>query len=511
MSFNEDQITDSELIELENLLAEERAKELKDSLFEFVKEFWSTIVTGDYVHNWHIEYLCDEVQLVLDKYVLDIDVPHIPNDKWYEGITEEIKQNVIINISPGTTKSTIISRMATAWLWAKNASKTIIGNTIDSKNATEFSTSTKDLLQSELFKKYFPDVTIRRDVSAKTFYQSNKGGKRYSLTTRGSKTGKHGDVLIDDDPMDYETANSPADAKRCIEGFKALQTRKKDKAKVPYILVMQRLSSKDTTAHALKVFGENVRHICLPAENTFKNVQPSGLNDFYIDGLLDPNRLNREILEGQKKGLLDDAKPISDIAFNIQFNQLSVSEDGLLYPKLNKVKHLPTNREGVIRYSFTDVADTGSDYFATWFLEVNQGKLYVFDAIYTQQGSGITSQLLKTKIEHHASVMNKIETNNQGSVFITLLRQLGVNVSGYTNTGNKEERINAYAQFISFINFVEPNENSSPDYIQAIKHLEAYPKQGKSEDGHDDAEDALTEAIRYLYTNARYLFMEQAA
>lgn len=505
MSLNE-----AEIQELEYLLTKRRARELKANLFEFVKEFWNTIVTSEYVHNWHIEYLCDEVQLVVDKYLLDKTEPHIPNDKWYHGITDDIKQNLIINISPGTTKSTIVSRMATAWLWANDASQTIISNTIDGKNATEFSTSTKDLIQSELFQKYFSDVTIRRDVSAKTFYQSNKGGKRYSLTTRGSKTGKHGDILIDDDPMDYETANSPLEAKRCIEGFKALQTRKKDKAKVPYILVMQRLSSKDTTAHALKVL-DNVRHICLPAENTHKNVQPEELNEYYIDGLLDPNRLNRDILDAQKKGLLDDTKPISDIAYNIQFNQLSVSEDGLLYPKLKMVKHLPANREGVMRYSFTDVADTGSDYFATWFLEVNDGKLYVFDAIYTQQGSGITSHLLKNKIEHHGSVVNKIETNNQGSVFITLLLQLGVNVSGYTNTGNKEERINAYAQFISYLHFVEPNDHSSPEYQQAIKHIEAYPKQGKSEDGHDDAEDALTEAIRYLYTNARYLFTETAA
>lgn len=499
-------LSPEETDELEKLLIQKIAKGLKSTLFEFVKEFWNVIVTSEYVHNWHIEYLCDEVQLVLDKWVLDIEVPHIPNDKWYNGITDDIKQNLIINISPGTTKSTIVSRMATAWLWAKNAQKTIISNTIDGKNATEFSTSTKDLIQSELFQLYFPEVRIRRDVSAKTFYQSNQGGKRYSLTTRGSSTGKHADVIIDDDPMDYQTANSPLDAKRCIEGFKALQTRKKDKYKVPYILVMQRLSAKDTTAHALKVFEDNVRHLCLPAEDIHKNIKPSELANQYIDGLLDPNRLNRAILEAQKKGLLDDTKPISDIAYNTQFNQQSISEEGLMYGKLNKLKSLPENREGVIRYSFTDVADTGDDYYATWFIEVNQGKIYVFDAIYSQEGSRATSQLTKLKIEQHDSHINNMETNNQGSVYITLMQEMGVNMNGYYSSGNKEARINAYSQFISYFYFLEPNENHSPQYQQALSHLESFPKQGKSEDGHDDAEDALTEAIRYLYTNARYLF-----
>jgi len=483
-------LTEYEILELDSLLTQRRAYELKESLFEFVKEFWNVIVTNEYIHNWHIEFLCDEVQIVLE---------------WV--IKGQVKlYDLIVNIPPGTSKSTIISRMAPAWLWANDSSKTIISNTIDSKNATEFSTSTKDLIQSEKYQLYFPEVKIRRDVSAKTFYQSRKGGKRFSLTTRGSSTGKHGDVLIDDDPMDYTTAQSPIEAKRCIEGFKALQTRKKDKEKVPYILVMQRLSKKDTTAHALKVLSD-VRHLCLPAEDKYNNIKPEEIRKFYIDGMLDPKRLSREILDKQRKGLLDDTKPISDIAFDIQFNQASLSDDSLLYPKINMVNHLPANREGVLRYSFTDVADTGKDYLCTWFIEVNEGRIYVYDCIYTQQGSAVTIPLLKLKIEQNNSMINKIETNNQGSVFVSVLLGQGVNVSGYYSSGNKEEKISAYAPFMSYYYFVEPRVDQQ-EYKQALKHLESYPKEGKAEDGHDDAEDSWTESSRYLYTNARYLFTQ---
>lgn len=487
-------------------LSQIKSERCKRSLFYFVKEFWDVIIKDPYEHNWHIEYLCDEIQLVIDKYVLDRK-PHIPNDKWYQGITDDIKKNLIANISPGTTKSTIVSRMAPAWLWCIDDSKTIIGNTISNTNASEFSAGSKDIIQSEKYQRYFPQVIIRRDVSAKTFYQSLNGGVRYSFSTGGSKTGKHGHLILDDDQMDYEAANSPLERKRCIEGFKALQTRKKNKAKTPYILVMQRLSNKDTTAHALQVFKDDVRHICLPAENIYKNIEPKELEKQYVDGLLDPVRLSRPILLSQKMGLSDDSKPISDIAYNIQFNQSSESDEGLLYGKLNKVPSLPESREEIIRYTFTDVADTGDDYFATWFLEINKGKIYVFDAIYTQQGSKVTSPRLKLKIEQHDSVVNKMETNNQGSVYVTLLQSMGVNISGYYSSGSKEERITAWAQFIHFFYFVEPNENHSPEYHQAIKHLESYPKIGKADDGHDDAEDAITEAARYFYTNMRHLFI----
>jgi|GEM_PF-2442378 len=498
-------ITDDELIELEFLVTQ---KELQGSLFEFTKFFWNTIITDEYVHNFHIEYLCDEIQLVVDKYVLDRE-PHIPNDKWYDGITDNIQKNLIVNVPPGTSKSTITSRILPAWIWSVDSSKTVMTNTVSSSNANEFSSKSKDIIQSELFKTYFPNVFIRRDVSAKTFYQTEKGGVRFSYSTFGSVIGKHASILIDDDRMDLQIADSSADRKRAINQFKAYQTRKKDKAKTPYILMEQRLSNKDTTAHCLSVFKEECRHICLPAENLYKNIEPKGIEKFYIDGLLDPVRLSPEILKSTRMGLTDESKPISELAFNIQFNQASETSEGLLYGKLNFVKSLPENREGIIRMSFTDVADTGGDYFATPFAEINKNKIYVFDAIYTQEGSGITSKKIKQKIETHESIVNKIEVNNQGSVFVTLMQTMGVNVSGYYSDGNKEQRISAWAQFISYIYFVEPNENSSTEYRQFIKHLQSYPAIGKHDDGHDDAEDAITELMRYIWTNMRHLFMIQ--
>lgn len=485
-------------------LHEVKAELCKRSLFYFFKEFWGEINTSEYEHNWHIEFLCDKIQLVLDKYVLERDA-HISNDKWYEGILDDIRKNLIYTIPPGTSKTTILSRIAPAWLAANDPTKTWIRNTIDSKNAAEFSRKTMDIINSDKYRLYFPETRIRRDASAVNFYQLTKGGTHYSLTTRGSNTGKHADVISDDDPMDYQTAQSPSEAKECIEGFKSLQTRKKDKLKTVYILGMQRLSSFDTVAHALKTLSD-VDYVCLPAEDLHDNIQPAALREHYVDGLLDAKRLSRKALEDVKKGLSDDSKPISDIAYNIQFNQISQSEDGLLYPKLNFVPRLPETQAS-FRISCTDVADTGKDYFSTWFAEVNNGNLYIFDAIYTQEGSSFTSPLLKTKIEQHSAHINLMETNNQGSVYITMLTGQGVRIQGYTNTGNKDARITAYAQFVDMIYFVEPSSSTSHDYNAAIKHLQAYPKQGKAEDGHDDAEDSLTELIRYIYTNYRFILM----
>jgi hypothetical protein len=38
----------------------------------------------------------------------------------------------------------------------------------------------------------------------------------------------------------------------------------------------------------------------LPAENVYKNIEPQEIEKFYIDGLLDEARLNRDILKSTR-------------------------------------------------------------------------------------------------------------------------------------------------------------------------------------------------------------------
>jgi len=41
----------------------------KESFYEFVKEFWSIIIHEDPVWNWHIEYICNELQIVCERVI----------------------------------------------------------------------------------------------------------------------------------------------------------------------------------------------------------------------------------------------------------------------------------------------------------------------------------------------------------------------------------------------------------------------------------------------------------
>ncbi|MDR0430218.1 MAG: hypothetical protein LBH58_07060, partial [Tannerellaceae bacterium] len=116
--------------------------------------------------------------------------------------------------------------------------------------------------------------------------------------TGGTITGKHAHIIINDDPLNPSQAASDADRNTANEHTKTLASRKVDKKNTPTITIMQRLHELDVTGYILAKKSEKVRHICLPAELT-DNVKPAEYRDKYIDGMLDPVRLSREVLAEQ--------------------------------------------------------------------------------------------------------------------------------------------------------------------------------------------------------------------
>lgn len=259
------------------------AEECRNSFFYFVQTFWDVIIKEKPVYNWHIPYLCEELQS-LAQYVKD------RKPKPYD---------LIINIPPGTTKSTIVTIMFPVWLWTIDATLQIITNSYSGGLSIEHATKSKDIITSDKFRKLFPDIIIRRDKSGKQHYANTLGGFRYATSTGATITGFHAHVIINDDPVNPKQADSEQLRLNANEHTKTLSSRKVDKANTPIITVMQRLHINDVTGYQLKDKAETIRHICLPAELA-PNVAPAELAENYIDGLLDPVRLNPAVLREAK-------------------------------------------------------------------------------------------------------------------------------------------------------------------------------------------------------------------
>lgn len=263
---------DSLLIPTENQI---RAELCKRSFFFFLQEFWHIIIPEDPVYNWHMEYLCDELQKVVTK---------VKN-------RESKDYDLIINIPPGTSKSTIATVMLPAWSWIIDPTIRSLTASYSASLSTDHSMKSRDIIRSDKFKAFFPEIEIKKDQDNKTHYKNTDGGERYATSVTGTVTGFHAHLIIVDDPLNPKEAASEAD-RLTANNFMdvTLSTRKVNKSVTPTILVMQRLHQKDCTGNWLDKEGKKIKHICLPGEIS-KDVKPIELKERYINGLLDADRL----------------------------------------------------------------------------------------------------------------------------------------------------------------------------------------------------------------------------
>jgi len=280
------------------------ADECRNDLFYFVQTFWDVIIPEEPFYNWHIPYLCQELQ-DLASYVIK---------------REKKPYDVIINIPPGTTKSTITTIMFPAWIWTVDATIRIITNSYSADLSTEHAIKSRDIITSDKYQTLFPNVKLRRDKSGKESYENTKTGARYTTSTGGAITGKHAHIIINDDPVNPKQALSDALRLTANEHLQTLSSRKVNKANTPMITIMQRLHEEDPTGYQLKKKGQKIRHICLPAELS-EYVKPLELKTKYKDGLLDPVRLSRDVLEEARVDL-------GSRAYAGQYDQAPVSPGG---------------------------------------------------------------------------------------------------------------------------------------------------------------------------------------
>ena len=276
------------------------------SLYHFLEYFWPVVSAHTFTPNWHIKYLCDELEAVAQRV----------------GNRQPKLHDVLINISPGSTKTIMCSIMFPAWCWTKWHWMRCITASYSSQLSLESADYCRDLIKSQQFREVYPDIMIKEDKDVKSNYKIVKtvtgaggvhrrglqlaGGGRYSTSVGGTLTGFHGDILIWDDPLKPDEAVSDiglANANRWIE--QTLSTRKTDKEVSVIIGIMQRLSQNDCSGYILDKQKENIKHICIPGEirNFKKMLNPPELAQFYIDDLFDPKRMSWKVLKDMEADL----------------------------------------------------------------------------------------------------------------------------------------------------------------------------------------------------------------
>lgn len=261
-------------------------KRYKSSLYEFFKFAWKLIPANpELVDAPHIQVLCDEIEKV---------VRGVANS--------EIKENdLLINVPPGTSKSTIACRIAPLWGWLINPELRMIITTFEGRLSKKLIKDTRAIIASEEFLELFEDeIRIEKGNDNKTMFENTRGGQIEATSTGANIIGSHFDLHFIDDPIDPRGVVSDPVLEKVNDYInKTLITRKRNKKNAAAIMIMQRLHEDDPSGFWLNLQEEGrkkLTHVCLPATDDYP-IYPIKYEAIYRNGYLDPLRLDQDVLD----------------------------------------------------------------------------------------------------------------------------------------------------------------------------------------------------------------------
>lgn len=140
-----------------------------------------------------------------------IEGPHhrIMADKFQKVANGETKR-VIINIAPRHGKSELTSWLLPAWMLGRDPARKIIAATHTAEFSVRFGRKVRNLLDSEEYKRIFPNVSLRADSKAAGRWDVSGGGEYFAVGVGGAMTGRGADLLIIDDPHSESAGINPS-------------------------------------------------------------------------------------------------------------------------------------------------------------------------------------------------------------------------------------------------------------------------------------------------------------
>lgn len=439
-----------------------------ESFYEFVKEFWKVVVPETPIWNWHIKYLCDTLQE--------------DAERVFKGLPK--LYDTIVNIPPGSTKSTILSIMGPAWIHARRADMRILAASHTQALTFELGRKCRMVEESPLYRAAFPEVVPSKDQWTKSLFMNTAGGGRMASTVGGmSPTGFHAHFILVDDPLDPQQATASSETEiNTANSFmsEVLPTRKVDKAVTPTWLIMQRLHQNDCTGYLLSK-NKEIRHINLPAEKSIK-VKPAILRRNYVDGLLDPVRLSRAILS---EALID----LGEFGFSGQYRQNPVPRGGGMFKTQRIAIDTPPSmgsKYWVMKVRFWDKAGTkGGGAYTVGFLmarlrppgspkDGSEDEWWILDIVRDQLDSGEREKLIvQTAKMDTVKVIIGIEqepgSGGKESAEATAKRLVGYRVRVIPAIGSKEERADMWSTTVNASAFRMKRADWNKELIDELK------------------------------------------
>lgn len=334
------------------------------SFAEFVKAAWHVIEPGTPLKwNWHLDAMCLHLEAIS---------------------RGQLKPRLIINVPPGSSKSTIVSVLWQAWEWGPLGKRHLrfVSTSYDLVNVKRDTGKTLDLIRSRWFQSLWPEVELKTEgVLAFSNYDT---GSRLGVAFK-SITGKRGDRLLVDDPHSILGAESETQRDGAVTAFiEGGLNRTNDWETSAIIIVMQRLHENDLTG-ALLARDYGFIHLCIPMEFEAERActtplqvpdpdRPGQTKDW-----TDPRSYEGEIMDPVRvpPAAIVDLKKSGEYMWNGQYQQRPAPREGGMF-KVDQI-------------DIVDHAPAGGDTWAGWDLAGSKRKKspYTVRVLMTRVGGDI--------------------------------------------------------------------------------------------------------------------------
>jgi predicted phage terminase large subunit-like protein len=308
---------------------------LRTDLRYFVWKCFNTIVQDEpFKPNWHIDAIVHQL--------LQVQAGEITR--------------LLINQPPRSLKSICGSVAYAAWLLGHDPTRRIVVASYSNELGGELHRQFRMVVEAPWYRALFPAMCPAKDTG--TELVTTAGGGRYATSVGGTFTGRGADLIIIDDPLNGEEAESEAARKRVINWYTGtLFPRLNDKERGAIIVVMQRLHGDDLAGHLIEK--GSWERLDLPAIAIEDSIIQIGADKFFTrreGDVLHPNFESRMSLENTKAAM-------GTLKFSAQYQQRPVPAEGNLIKRewFRFYERLPSPSPGDLIVQSWDVAMTVSE------------------------------------------------------------------------------------------------------------------------------------------------------
>lgn len=453
---------------------------LRQDFYSFVQKTFQTVSPGDtFSRNWSIEAICHAITEVI----------------------EGKNTRLVINIPPRNLKSICASVALPAFVLGHDPTKRIICVSYSDELAKKFSNDCRVVMKSDWYRRLFPNTVIDRAKDTETEFLTTQRGYRFATSVGGTLTGRGGDLVIIDDPIKPQDAQSKSVREKCVQWYEnTLLSRLDDKQRGAIVLVMQRLHVDDLTARLLE--GGSFKQLCLPAiaeERATISLGNGRVHVREIDDVLDPVREPLSALKLLRNGM-------TPLVFSAQYQQRPIPLAGNLIKRewIKFYDHGPGGVPWTKDEYFVTSWDTAmksselADYSVgtVWTVQEGAKRIYLTDLVRGRfEFPDLVTQAVKL---HHKWRFNEpnryhiltIEDKGSGTSLIQALKghRIYNYVSDFRLVGDKIMRLEAQAVY--FANGVVQFPSKARWLDVLMEELLGFP--GVK---HDDQVDSISQAL----------------